>query len=328
MSDYKQNQPENTFQDRINEYSEQHPSSQVIVNPLATAEMSSEQNYNQIDGIINNLPAPKADLTDGQTYAEIMELVPETLPQENGDSKTKSTKPKCRKFEGVDVIACLGAVVDKNTLHYKTDFNYDKEAFIAAATSQSPEDRMFLWLSRNNGTECFKERDVFIQEIHCHNAWTYYQDSESPIVAFAVEVTGISDGKVLGNLYELDYPRHVESVQRQSQTPKAVVLHLKSGEQKQFSFDQYRKNSHEIRSIYDDVTSRQFITQDDPALNAVLESHREERRRLPARSFSAFINQLPSQQKPSVLDKLKKAQTQMKPPAVVPQDKMKWEPER
>lgn len=27
-------------------------------NPLKTAELSLEQNYNQIDGIINNLPAP------------------------------------------------------------------------------------------------------------------------------------------------------------------------------------------------------------------------------------------------------------------------------
>lgn len=27
-------------------------------NPLKSAELSVEQNYNQIDGIINNLPAP------------------------------------------------------------------------------------------------------------------------------------------------------------------------------------------------------------------------------------------------------------------------------
>lgn len=27
-------------------------------NPLKTAELTVEQNYNQIDGIINNLPAP------------------------------------------------------------------------------------------------------------------------------------------------------------------------------------------------------------------------------------------------------------------------------
>lgn len=49
-------------------------------NPLAAAEQSMEANGNMVDGIINNLPAPKADLTDGQSHAEIVELAPETLP--------------------------------------------------------------------------------------------------------------------------------------------------------------------------------------------------------------------------------------------------------
>lgn len=51
-------------------------------NPLATVEMSTEQNYNMIDGARNNLAVPKADLTDGQTLDEIMELAPETLPED------------------------------------------------------------------------------------------------------------------------------------------------------------------------------------------------------------------------------------------------------
>jgi hypothetical protein len=51
-----------------------------VYNPLAAAEMSAEQNYNMIDGVINN-EKPRADLTDGQTYEEIAELAPETLPQ-------------------------------------------------------------------------------------------------------------------------------------------------------------------------------------------------------------------------------------------------------
>ena len=43
-------------------------------------ELSTEQNYNMIDGLRNNLAVPKADLTDGQTHDEIQELAPETLP--------------------------------------------------------------------------------------------------------------------------------------------------------------------------------------------------------------------------------------------------------
>jgi len=51
-------------------------------NPLAAAEMSKEQNCNMIDGLHNNEAVPRADLTDGQTYEEIRELAPETLPDE------------------------------------------------------------------------------------------------------------------------------------------------------------------------------------------------------------------------------------------------------
>lgn len=48
-------------------------------NSLRNAELSREQNCNMIDGILNNEPPTKADLTDGQTYDEILELAPETL---------------------------------------------------------------------------------------------------------------------------------------------------------------------------------------------------------------------------------------------------------
>ena len=46
-------------------------------------EKSTEQNYNMIDGVPNNEGVPKPDLTDGQTYEEIKELAPETLPENN-----------------------------------------------------------------------------------------------------------------------------------------------------------------------------------------------------------------------------------------------------
>lgn len=52
-----------------------------IDNYLKNAEMSTEQNYNQIDGIINNEGPRATDLTDGQTHEEIQKLAPETLPK-------------------------------------------------------------------------------------------------------------------------------------------------------------------------------------------------------------------------------------------------------
>ena len=54
-------------------------------NYLRNAELDLEGekgNYNMIDGIVNNDPPVRADLTDGQTHEEVKELAPETLPNE------------------------------------------------------------------------------------------------------------------------------------------------------------------------------------------------------------------------------------------------------
>lgn len=50
-------------------------------NYLKNVEQAAEANYNMVDGQINNAPPERADLTDGQTHAEIAELAPETLPE-------------------------------------------------------------------------------------------------------------------------------------------------------------------------------------------------------------------------------------------------------
>ena len=55
---------------------------QELGNPIAAVEMSTEQNYNMIDGLRNNIAYEKADLTDGQTHEEITELAPHTLSGE------------------------------------------------------------------------------------------------------------------------------------------------------------------------------------------------------------------------------------------------------
>ena len=59
-------------------------------------EKSTEQNYNMIDGVPNNRAAPGPDLTDGQTYEEIKELAPETLP-ENFDSAEPPEAPDAKR---------------------------------------------------------------------------------------------------------------------------------------------------------------------------------------------------------------------------------------
>lgn len=51
-----------------------------------------------------------------------------------------------QKFENVDLLDCLKKIVNLNTQHYQTDFEYDIQAIQAAANSDVAEDKHLLWV--------------------------------------------------------------------------------------------------------------------------------------------------------------------------------------
>lgn len=59
-----------------------------------------------------------------------------------------------QKFENMDVIAALEAIMHQNTAYYQSDFAYDIKMLREAARSDQPEDKLLLWLSRPSGTFC------------------------------------------------------------------------------------------------------------------------------------------------------------------------------
>ena len=120
---------------------------------------------------------------------------------------------KLSKFEDMDVFASLHAIMKQNTGFYHSDFEIDKEIIQKAAESPNREDKTLLWLSRPSGTHCFRERDVFLKDTAPHNTWRFHKEqTRDRILAYAVELTGIENGKIKGNLYELDYSQHYERV--------------------------------------------------------------------------------------------------------------------
>ena len=71
-------------------------------NYLKNAELYEEGqtgNYNMLDGRLNNEPPERPDLTDGQTYEEIRELAPETLPEETPEKPSLMERLKAERPE-------------------------------------------------------------------------------------------------------------------------------------------------------------------------------------------------------------------------------------
>ena len=75
---------------------------------------------------------------------------------------------KLKKFEDVDVIASLEAIMKQNTAFYQSDFDIDKRILLEAAARPVAEDKRLLWFSRPSGTCCVRERDVFLKDTNAH----------------------------------------------------------------------------------------------------------------------------------------------------------------
>ena len=138
---------------------------------------------------------------------------------------------KLNKFENVDVIASLEAVMKQNTAFYQSDFHIDRRILREAADRSGDTDRRLLWFSRPSGTCCFRERDVFLKDTRQHNTWRFYgEQTRDTVLAYLVELTGTERGKIKGNLYELDYPQHFREVAEKSIPADNYTLIYEHGE--------------------------------------------------------------------------------------------------
>ncbi len=138
------------------------------------------------------------------------------------------------KFENVDVFASLDTIMRQNTGFYQDDLDIDKRIIAKAAASPAKEDKTLLWLSRPMGTHCLRERDVFLKNTAAHNTWRFHKEqTRDRILAYAVELTGSEDGKIMGNIYQLDYQQHYERVRGQSVAADTHTLIYENGSREQ-----------------------------------------------------------------------------------------------
>ena len=182
------------------------------------------------------------------------------------------------KFMGIDLLDSLERIMKKNTLSYQGDFSYDRKELeeVAAKADALPlRERTYLWMSRRCGTWCLKERRVYLKATAAYNIWTYYGDGRSErILAYAVEVTGLEDGKVIGNLYPLDYREHVEYVEKTSVLVEKVRVVYEKGEYYQDKNEWICKEDHKI---FGKFLYSEYVPCDSEALETVL--RQEERKR-------------------------------------------------
>ncbi len=198
-----------------------------------------------------------------------------------------------QKFMGIDLLENLEKIMIKNTRSYQSDFEIDKEILTDAAIKAdtvSLRERTYLWMSRPCGTWCLLERHVFLEPAHAHCIWEYYAGEMSQrILAYVVEVTGIENKRVMGNLYELDYRKHAEFVKKASIPADRVRLVYEKGERMQ---DKRKRICRDDDKILGKFQYSAYVPNDSSAFESVLWQEENERRKLRAGKIEDHIRKL------------------------------------
>ncbi len=123
---------------------------------------------------------------------------------------------------------------------------------------------------RRCGTECFRERDVYLKESQASHTWAFHATTGTTFLAYAVEITGLRDGKVMGNLYELDYRQHAAKLGQQALPIQEVSLKFEDGTETRCSYEQYDHGIYGMVAEHGKVVSRHYEPESEDALRVCL----------------------------------------------------------
>jgi len=86
----------------------------------------------------------------------------------------------------------------------------------------------FLMEGTSNRLWLMPERDAHIRHTYAYNTCQYYTDTQYyGVKAFAVEIRSNDNGKPVGDIYELDYRKHIDEIRRDSFNAKTVDVKFK-----------------------------------------------------------------------------------------------------
>ena len=179
------------------------------------------------------------------------------------------------KFENIDLVDALRRIMDIHTQNYKEDFELDAGLLHSLAGSQSPEDKHLLWMSRPSGTYLLPEREVYVEDSFENKVWEYYHEQTGdPILAYEVEITGKENGKVKGNLIELDYDAHVDRMQKLTVPVEKVAVTFEDDATFYLPFRSYRREALPLEEQHGEIVSVNYLPENAKELEMILRRER------------------------------------------------------
>lgn len=170
----------------------------------------------------------------------------------------------------VDLMETLGQIVAENTRYFQSDFDMDLRRLTWAAMEPKREDRCFYWMSRPLGTWCVREREVFLRGTDAHQIWTYYQNEAAGIRACRVEVTGVEDGRLLGNVQPFSYRRQLQRLQQAALPTAAVEVTFSSGYACLVQCGEVKRSLPVLQNRHGEVARLRYLPQEERDLQRAI----------------------------------------------------------
>ena len=111
-----------------------------------------------------------------------------------------------------------------------------------------------------------------------HKVWMFYHEqTNDPILAYALTLDGLQDGKVTGTIYPLDYPSHVERVKSLSCPIDRVTVTFEDGVQFTLPYQSRRRQINELMPEHGTPKSMQYAPESERELAVILRRERLKR---------------------------------------------------
>ena len=208
--------------------------------------------------------------------------------------------PSLRRFMDVNLIDFLGQIADKTIIYYPDDWKSVATALQRIAELDSLDYQRLMLQVSGYGTHFFHERDTFIKETPAHNYRTRYRENEPTMQGFVIEVSGISDGAVIGNVYNVgDYSAHAKYVMETALELGNISLTYSdrygenAGKTITVSYDEYDGNRNYYMSKCGEVLSiKPHPIETNQTMADLLDKEQAKRNRLPIGDPKEFLQDL------------------------------------
>lgn len=196
-----------------------------------------------------------------------------------------------RCFRDIDIIGFMGRVVQRHTRHYQSDLQIDEMTLQRVAGCKEQQDVTFIWMCRTLGTWLLPERDVLLKGTSGNNIFTYYiEQTNAPVLVFAIKVMGIKGGLIIGDIYALDYPAYYDHVCSVMLKAETVILQYEHGIRIKRAEDMITSHPD---AEYGRCLSIRYQPHQQEDLDRLLQREWREREHLRAGDADTYIESLP-----------------------------------